>query len=133
MYLLDTNIWLELLLEQEKAGEVRKFLKKFPSHQVRISDFSLYSIGIILANLKREELFKSFILDVIENAGVVLIRLNPSRLKELPAVSRKTRLDFDDAYQYLVAHDNSLTLVSFDGDFDHAGGRKTPAELLAKS
>lgn len=26
MYLLDTNIWLELLLEQENATQVREFL-----------------------------------------------------------------------------------------------------------
>ena len=29
MYLVDTNIWLELLLEQEKEKEVRKLVENF--------------------------------------------------------------------------------------------------------
>ena len=29
MYLVDTSIWLELLLEQEKEKEVRKFFENF--------------------------------------------------------------------------------------------------------
>lgn len=27
MFLVDTNVWLELLLDQEKAGEARQFLQ----------------------------------------------------------------------------------------------------------
>jgi predicted nucleic acid-binding protein len=27
MYLVDTNVWLELLLEQQRASEVRRFLQ----------------------------------------------------------------------------------------------------------
>ncbi len=45
-YLLDTNIWLELLLNQENADTVSLFLDKTPSDLIAISDFSLHSIGI---------------------------------------------------------------------------------------
>lgn len=42
------------------------------------------------------------------------------------------QLDFDDAYQYVIAKRDHLTLVSFDADFDRSDlERKTPAQVLA--
>jgi len=47
MFLADTNIFLEILLRQEKIKKCRKFLdENFGS--LHISDFSLHSVGIIL-------------------------------------------------------------------------------------
>lgn len=46
IFLLDTNIWLERLLEQEKSDEVNEFLRTIPSENISISDFSLHSIGL---------------------------------------------------------------------------------------
>jgi predicted nucleic acid-binding protein len=44
----------------------------------------------------------------------------------------KFNLDFDDAYQYVVAEKRKAVIVSFDGDFDRTEqGKKTPAETLA--
>lgn len=51
MYLVDTNIWLERLLDQEKSEEVGRFLAKTPTNRLIISDFSLHSIGVILDRL----------------------------------------------------------------------------------
>ncbi len=47
MYLLDTNIFLEILLGQEKKDECKKFLIANEDN-IFISDFSLHSIGVIL-------------------------------------------------------------------------------------
>ena len=56
--------------------------------------------------------------------------LDTAGLKEVPALCRKFGLDFDYAYQYLAADKYSLTLVSFDSDFDRTErGRKTPADV----
>ena len=52
MFLIDTNVWLELLLEQENSNQVRAFLESVDADQLAISEFSLYSIGIILTRLK---------------------------------------------------------------------------------
>lgn len=60
MYLVDTNIWLELLLEQEKEEEVRRFFQSVEARLLSISDFSLYSIGIILTKLKKDDVFIDF-------------------------------------------------------------------------
>ncbi len=45
----------------------------------------------------------------------------------------KFNLDFDDAYQYVAAEKYTLTLVSFDADFDRTErGKKTPGEIRGK-
>src|SRR3972149_588508 len=73
MYIVDTNIWLELLLEQEKEADVRQFFQSINSPSLSITDFSLYSIGIILTKLKKYEVFEDFLSDTIEDSGVIRI------------------------------------------------------------
>lgn len=128
MFLVDTNVWLELLLEQEKAGEVRQFLQAKEARLLAITDFSLYSIGVILTRLKKDTLFEDFLSDTIEDSGVGRIRLDSADLKELLGVRQQFQLDFDDAYQYVAARKYNLTLVSFDSDFDRTErGRNLPS------
>lgn len=128
MFLVDTNVWLELLLEQEKAGEVRQFLQAKEARLLVITDFSLYSIGVILTRLKKDTLFEDFLSDTIEDSGVGRIRLDSADLKELLGVRQQFQLDFDDAYQYVAARKYNLTLVSFDSDFDRTErGRNLPS------
>lgn len=45
--LIDTNIFLELLLEQERAEEARQLLSKTEEHEFFLSDFSLHSRGFL--------------------------------------------------------------------------------------
>jgi len=131
MYLIDTNIWLELLLEQEKGEEVRRFFQSVEARLLSISDFSLYSIGIILTKLKKYDVFIDFISDTIEDSGVMRICLNPIDLKQVIQVQQRYQLDFDDSYQYIAAEKNNYVIVSFDSDFDRTLlGRKTPREVL---
>ena len=75
MFLIDTNVWLELLLEQDKAGDVRQFLQAIEGRLLAITDFSVYSIGIILTRLKKDVLFEDFLSDTIEDSGVKRIYL----------------------------------------------------------
>ncbi len=41
MYLLDTNVWLELLLQQERSAEVRRFLQSIDADQISMTEFAL--------------------------------------------------------------------------------------------
>jgi len=130
MFLLDTNIWLELLLNQERAGEVRRLLESQEARQFAITEFSLYSLGIVLTRLKKHEVFTDFLADTLEESGVRLLRLAVTDLKEAVTVGQKFGLDFDDAYQYVAAEKHDLTLLSFDADFERtARGRKTPGQV----
>jgi len=61
MFLVDTNVLLELLLEQEKEREVRQFFQNALAHQLFITEFSLYSLGIVLFRLRRERAFSDFV------------------------------------------------------------------------
>ena len=61
MFLVDTNVWLELLLEQKRAEEARQFLLNVEASLLAITEFSLYSIGVILTRLKKDETFNDFL------------------------------------------------------------------------
>lgn len=131
MFLIDTNVWLEILLEQERAAEARQLLQSVEAILLAISEFSLYSIGIILTRLEKDELFEEFLMDTIEDSGVAKARLDTADLRHLLDVRQRFRLDFDDAYQYAVAEKYNLVIVSFDSDFDRTDlGRKVPAEII---
>ncbi len=131
MFLVDTNVWLELLLDQERAGEVRGFLQNASAAELAISEFSLYSIAVILCRLDKDDVLDDFLSDLLVDGGVAGVRLGPEDLREVLATRRRFGLDFDDAYQYLGAAKYGATLVSFDRDFDRTErGRKTPAQAL---
>lgn len=131
MYLLDTNILLELLLNQKKAGDVERLLQNIPARNLYLTEFSLYSIGIILIRQTKHSVFVSMVEDLIEQAGVNVLRLLPGDMQDVANHAKSFVLDFDDAYQYAVAEKYGLAIVSFDRDFDRtARGRKEPAEIV---
>jgi uncharacterized protein len=99
MYLIDTNVWLEVLLGQKKAPEADAFLKSMDPTQLAITDFSLYSIGIILFRLKQKQIFNFFVSDVISGSKVRVLRLDIGHLLKLASSTEAVKLDFDDAYQ----------------------------------
>ena len=58
MFLVDTNIFLEILLGQRKKEEAKKFLSENIG-RLYITDFSLHSIGVILFKLKKPKVFEA--------------------------------------------------------------------------
>ena len=68
--------------------------------------------------------------DILGN-DVDILSLDPEDLKTLNQPAQKFNLDFDDAYQYVVAEEYNLQLISFDTDFDRTDKeRREPAEIL---
>jgi predicted nucleic acid-binding protein len=129
--LIDTNIVLEVILEQDKSEEVRALLSKTEEHEFFISDYAFHSIGLLLFRRKQHDVFRQFVRDMLINAGMMVAVLPMENIESVIAASEKFNLDFDDAYQYAVAEKYDYTLVSFDSDFDNTErGRKTPAEVL---
>ncbi|MCA9946032.1 MAG: PIN domain-containing protein [Anaerolineales bacterium] len=127
---MDTNIWLERLLDQAKSEEVGRFLSDTPPNQLIISDFSLHSIGVILDRLDKQAVFAEFVDDVLIQGGVALRNVPPDLMRRLVDVIDAFKLDFDDAYQYVVAERTQATIVSFDKDFDRTSlGRKSPERV----
>ena len=131
MYLLDTNVWLERLLEQEHSDDVRELLDQIPSDQLLISDFSFHSICVILSRLKCAPIIVDFVEDALIEGAVGIVSVSPQETAGVISAMDEFNLDFDDAYQYVAAERNDLIIASFDGDFDRTTrGRKTPAEIL---
>ena len=116
-FLVDTNIWLERLLDQEHSKDVKEFLEVISTDLLHISDFSLHSIGVILFRNKKSGLFYDFINDLFGQGNLKVLSLNPYDQVDLIELNLKHRFDFDDAYQYQLAIKYELTLVTFDGDF----------------
>lgn len=131
MYLLDTNILLEFLLNQKKADEVERLLREIPQESLSVSDFSLGSIGVILFRREMHSLFLKAVDDLFLSGGLRLIRLDIIDMPKVLACSKRFGLDYDDSYQYSVAEKYNLILVSYDSDFDRTSrGRVDPAIIL---
>ena len=129
--LLDTNVFLEIILSQERADEAKELLLKASQHEFFITDYSLHSIGLLLFRKKQHEAFRAFVEDVLLNGGIGLLSLYSDEMETVISASQKFGLDFDDAYQYAVAARYELTLISFDSDFQRTDtGHKTPSEIL---
>lgn len=114
MYLLDTNILLEILLAQGKSDVCRRFLTDH-ARKLYMSDFALHSIGVILIRNGKVELFDIFVKGTLDHIG--LLSLPRHNYGEISQVKASLGLDFDDAYQLLIARAFDLTLVTMDAHF----------------
>lgn len=130
MYLVDTNIWLERLLDQARSEEVGNFLQRVPGDRLYLTDFTLHSIGIVLLKLGEPATFSGFVQDVLIDGAVRLVGLQPEDMTGLTEAAGIYKLDFDDAYQYAAAAKFDFVIVSFDSDFNRTErGRKSPGEI----
>jgi predicted nucleic acid-binding protein len=130
VYLLDTNIFLELLLDQKESGSVRALLSTKAPDELSISDLAFHSIGIILYQKNAAQLFSDFVKDLFGEGGIPFFALGSEDMKRLEHVSTSFNLDFNDAYQYVIAEKFGLVLVSFDTDFDRTDRKRIiPADI----
>jgi predicted nucleic acid-binding protein len=96
MYLVDTNIFLEILLKQDKSALCKAFLDN-NIDSINITDFTLHSIGVILFSQNQRRTFHQFISDTLPKVN--LLSLPKDEYKRLNASNRNLNLDFDDSYQ----------------------------------
>ena len=115
MFLVDTNIFLEIFLGQDKKEECKRFLINNIGN-LSITDFSLHSIGVILFRYNKEDIFQKFVKDVMPD--IRLLSLPMELYKGVVNVRKNLNLDFDDAYQYNAAKYYGLQVVTMDKDFE---------------
>lgn len=131
MYLLDTNIWLERLLNQENSAVVGELLTTLSPTEICMTDFTLHSIGVICDRLKQIEIFQQFVQDVVIDGNVQIVGVPLDTLGDVVKAIDQFNVDFDDAYQLVAARNIPASIVSFDRDFDKTDlGRLTPAQIL---
>lgn len=127
MYLLDTNIFLEILLQRENSEAAKQIFISNPPTDLFITDFSLHSIGVFLFQRNKHDIYERFVKDIVVRTKIGVIGLDPEDVPVLARVSKRFNLDFDDAYQYALAVIHGLEIMSFDADFDRTEiGRKIP-------
>lgn len=113
-YLVDTNIFLEILLEQSKAEDCKKFLSEH-FNEIMITDFCIHSIGIICYRKKLFEVYEKFIADIVQYTPI--ITLTKFELHLMAQHSKDSLLDYDDSYQLEASTFNHLEIATMDKDF----------------
>jgi predicted nucleic acid-binding protein len=113
--LVDTNIYLEILLGQPNKERCKQFLRE-NSGECSLSDFSLHSIGVITFRGRRAQAYRTFLQDTLP--GVALLHLDKHGYPAILHAHEHLGLDFDDAYQFALAQSHGLTLLTQDRDFE---------------
>ncbi|MAH07406.1 VapC toxin family PIN domain ribonuclease [Candidatus Pacearchaeota archaeon] len=132
MYLIDTNIFLEILLEQEKSEVCEQLLLKIKKSNelFYISSFTLHSIEVILIRENKENLLIEFLKYVL-TSRIRLITTNIEEELNIINLAKEFNLDFDDAFQFYLCRKNNLKIISYDAHFDPIPITKVdPAEIL---
>jgi len=139
MLLLDANIFLELMLDQEKANECEELLAAVEdgSQEAAITELILDSIIIIMENKGKDASeLAAFLSSIAAYKGLKLYWL--SLLDRLRATVHMSRLglDFEDSTTLEASKRiNAEAIVSFDKHFDQLQGikRMEPKEALTRT
>lgn len=132
IFLVDSSVWLEVLLDQANAPEARAFLGAVAPSKMAVSIFALHSIGVVLVRRGKSAAYEPFVNDLIIRNSVNVLTLPIPVLPEVTSACTKLGLDFDDAYQSVIAEQHGLTVVSFDAHFDRTPrGRVTPSQAFS--
>jgi len=134
MYLVDTNIFLEVMLSQARSKECEVFLKSVKEgvSKAFVTDFSIYSVMIIMTSLSKLDELRVFLSSLSAYKGFAIHRNGLKDLLRAIGIMREKRLDLDDAIQYSAAVSLGVkAIVSFDKHFDGLEvPRAEPAQLV---
>ena len=120
MYLIDTNIFLEILLAQEKKDECIALLKEIENGNISaaVTKFSIHSIEVIMGNYKLTNELRIFLESLSELKNLHIYSTNIS--DEINAIDEmELGLDFDDALQVSAARALNTEIISFDKHFNN--------------
>ena len=124
MYLIDTDIFLELLLHREKGEICQAFLEKLERKQIECvcTHFAVHSVIIALERRGKMAEAKRFLNYVISLPGLLVVDFSvKDEIKVLEMMS-SSGLDFDDSLQACVALETGCEgIVTLDSDFKNSG------------
>ena len=132
-YVVDTNIFVEFLLEQERADESLQLMERIERGELEayVTSFALHSIAVILDRRNDMVLLEKFFDRVIQAKGLRVYQTEPIEEKSIAAITRTVKLDFDYTLHFYVANTLGATLISFDRGFDTTDLKRVePSALL---
>lgn len=121
MYLIDVNVFLEVLLQQDRWTECEEFLEKVGRGEISayVSRFGLYSIELIMIRYGRFDGLRTFLKTLATFKGLSIVTTSIADDLHVLDHVRNLDLHFDDALNYFVANKYGLRgIVSFDRHFD---------------
>jgi predicted nucleic acid-binding protein len=126
MYLVDTNIFLEILLARPRKEECKKLLSQLRDGKKTglVTDFTVHSIIVTMDSLNKLAELRTFLSSLTAYKGLHVH--NTNIIDEIKAIqiAIQNQLDMDDAVQYTIAlNTNAEAIISFDKHFNNL---KTP-------
>jgi predicted nucleic acid-binding protein len=112
--LIDSGIFLEILLGQERMELCRAALKEREDNLI-VTDFALHSVGLVLLRYKHLDAYREFFRDLAPRLDVRSLPV--SEYPVLLDLHERYSLDFDDAYQLATASYFGFSLLTLDSDF----------------
>jgi predicted nucleic acid-binding protein len=126
MYLIDINIFLEVLLSRTRKEASKELLGSLRDgiEKGLVTDFTIHSIIVIMDGLNRLKELKTFLSSLTAYKGLRIYHTSIADEIRAIELTGETNLDMDDAIQYASAlSTNAEAIVSFDKHFD---GLKIP-------
>jgi predicted nucleic acid-binding protein len=134
MYLVDTNIFLEILLCQKNAVSCQTFLEYTQEKNIPIicTHFSIHSISVRLSCHKKFRELHDFIQNIQNMPNLYVHSTILEEERTISNLCHKIGLDFDDTIQYHTAKTFQChSIVSYDKDFDKTNLKRiTPENFL---
>lgn len=136
MYLIDINIFLEVLLGRHRKDDCKKLLRQVQEGKGKgiITDFTIHSIIVIMDGFRKLSELRTFLTSLTAYKGLQIHITTLSDEVRAVELATKHGLDMDDAVQYSTALSSGVdAIISFDKHFDNLEiPRKEPADLLGK-
>lgn len=135
MLLIDTNIFLEVMLAQAKRKACIEFLNsvRTSKQKAAVTDFTIYSIMIILEGRGKLQDLDRFLRSLSAYKGITLYATSLEDKVDAVELAASGEFDLDDAVQYASARRlRAKAVVSLDKDFDNRDiPRMDPSEFTS--
>jgi len=133
-YLIDTNIFLEIMLSQSRSDECKRLLAMLRDGIVEavVTDFTIHSIIVLMGRFKRLRELETFLSSLTAYKGLYVYTTSLADETRAVKTSKESKLDMDDAIQYAAALSiDADAIISFDRDLDGLKvPRKEPIQII---
>lgn len=132
MYVLDTNVVLEMLRDREKSSNCREVMQKAYEGDIELLLPSFNLHGVEAMTQDRPERLEKLLKNIRDSLGIEVKQTSTEEEIEAVNLSRDLDLTFEDALQIKVARlAECQGILSYDTDFDSTAiERLEPRELL---
>ena len=98
--LIDTNIFLEVFLNQDRADDCSDFLDKVDLGELQcfVTDFTIHSLAVVLERGGKSDSISQIFASLAAFQGLTLLHASLLEHSDIAILAMRMGLDFDDAY-----------------------------------